>query len=153
MHETTTNSCSVRGVRLYEMRHAEDVQRGHLAAMEFERDLPFTPKRCFITFQIPPEQVRGQHAHKECEQLLVCVSGHCDVAVDDGNRCERFRLDRPTMGVYVPPLVWASEFHHSPDSALMVFASHPYEPEDYIREYDEFLALTASSKAIEALPP
>lgn len=142
LHETTTNSCSVRGVRLYEMRCAEDAVRGHLAALEFERDLPFMPKRCFITFDVPPDQTRGQHAHKQCAQLLVCVSGHCRVAVDDGMRCEKFLLDRPSVGVYVPPLIWASEFDHSPGAALMVFASRPYEPDDYIREYDEFLALT-----------
>lgn len=113
--------------------------------MEFERDLPFTPRRCFFTFQIPPEQIRGQHAHRKCSQLLVCVTGHCYVCVDDGRHRERIRLDRPTLGVYVPPMVWASEYQHSPDSTLMVLASHPYEPEDYIHRYDEFLDLTSNA--------
>ncbi len=139
LFKTDIACCSVRGVRLCEMRSVRDDARGHLMVVEFEQDLPFLPRRCFMTYQIPSAQTRGQHAHKECAQFLICVHGRCQLAVDDGTHREEFRLDRPTFGVYVPPMIWASEFDHSEDSVLMVLASHPYAPEDYIRDYREFV--------------
>lgn len=141
LYHTRVRTCSVRGVRLYEMKHIRDDVRGHLTVGEFERELPFIPRRYFITFQIPCEQTRGEHAHKACAQFLVCVSGQCRVAVDDGEHRQEFFLNHPAKGIFVPPMVWASEFDHSPESALLVFASHRYEPEDYIRDYQEFVSL------------
>ena len=138
IHETTIENCSVRGVRLFEMRHVVDRVRGNLAALEFTQDLPFMPQRVFLTYGIPSLRTRGEHAHKMCEQFLVCVHGECHVRVDDGENCEEFCLNRPTFGVLVPPMVWAQEHLHSMDSVLMVLASSPYEPEDYIRDYSEF---------------
>lgn len=144
---TTGRSCAVRGVRLFEMRHVVDYERGDLTVGEFGRDMPFIPQRYFITFGIPSAQVRGEHAHKRCAQFLLCVSGRCNLVVDDGfNRCE-FRLDRPSLGVYVPPMVWATEHRHTADSALLVFASRPYEPDDYIRDYAAFRALARRMKS------
>ena len=139
LYHTRVKTCSVRGVRLFDMRHIRDDVRGHLTVGEFERELPFIPRRYFITFQIPSEQTRGEHAHKSCAQFLISVSGQCRVAVDDGQHREEFCLNHPAQGILVPPMVWASEYDHSPDSALLVFASHRYEPEDYIRDYQEFI--------------
>lgn len=138
IRETVIESCSVRGVRLYEVRNVVDHVRGHLAAVEFTQDLPFVPQRYFLTYGIPSSQTRGEHAHLRCEQFLVCVHGECHLTVDDGEHREEFCLNRPTFGVLVPPLVWAVEHSHSPDSVLMVLASRPYEAEDYLRDYDEF---------------
>ena len=73
------------------------------------------------------------------------MRGSCAVVVDDGIQREEFLLDRPTFGVYVPPMVWATEYKHSPDSTLMVFASHHYDPGDYIRDYKTFLSLVAKA--------
>ena len=67
------------------------------------------------------------------------LRGSCAVLVDDGTEREEFSLDHPTLGIYVPPMVWATEYKHSHDSTLMVFASHSYDATDYIRDYDEFL--------------
>jgi len=131
----------VRGVRAFQLPFISD-PRGNLTVGEFERGLPFAPLRYFITFDVPSASMRGEHAHKECEQFLICVRGSCNVVVDDGTQREEFVLDRPTFGVYVPPMVWATEYKHSADSTLMVFASHHYDPADYIRDYDEFLAAT-----------
>lgn len=130
----------VRGVRAHELPYISD-PRGNLTVGEFGKTLPFVPQRYFITFDVPSFHLRGEHAHHVCEQFLVCVRGSCAVVVDDGERREEFLLDRPTFGVYVPPMVWATEYKHSPDSTLLVFASHHYAPEDYIRNYDEFLIL------------
>lgn len=129
---------AVRGVQTYRLPVIID-PRGNLSVAEFGRHLPFLPKRFFMTFEVPGEHLRGEHAHRECDQFLLCVKGACSVAVDDGNRREEYRLDHPVFGIRIPPMVWATEYDHSPDSVLVVFASHYYDPEDYIRDYDEFL--------------
>lgn len=130
----------VKGVSTYVVPYIHDA-RGNLTVGEFGRPLPFLPKRYFITFDIPSETTRGEHAHRECHQFLLCVRGRCTVLVDDGHEKQEFVLDRPTFGIHVPPMVWAAEYGHSPDSTLMVFASHYYDPDDYVRDYDEFLCL------------
>ena len=131
---------SVRGVTLHELPFITD-PRGNLTVGEFERTVPFRPKRYFITFDVPNERIRGEHAHRECHQFLVCVRGSCAVVVDDGFQREEHLLDRPTLGIHVPPMIWAIEYKHSADSTLMVFASDFYDPDDYIRDYREFQAL------------
>lgn len=141
IHETTSETCSVQGVRIFELRHVLDTKRGNLTALEFGDDLPFIPQRFFWTYGIPSLQTRGEHAHRTCFQFLVCVHGECHLRVDDGENYEEFCLNRPTLGVLVPPMVWATEHLHSADSVLMVLASHPYEPEDYIRDRSQFLAM------------
>lgn len=132
-------SSRVKGVRLFRLPHIRD-HRGSLTVGEFQIAIPFMPVRYFMTFDVPEKNIRGEHAHLECEQFLVCVTGSCSVLVDDGREREEFVLDDPALGIYVPPMVWAAEFNHSPDSRLLVFASHHYDPGDYIRDYDEFLA-------------
>ncbi|MCX6837352.1 MAG: FdtA/QdtA family cupin domain-containing protein [Verrucomicrobia bacterium] len=147
IHETVSEACSVRGVRLFELRHVVDHVRGNLTAAEYGRELPFMPQRCFLTYAIPSQQTRGEHAHRTCAQFLVCAHGECHLCVDDGENREEFCLNRPTFGVLVPPLVWASEHLHSSDSVLLVLASHLYEPEDYIRDYREFLTIVGTRGA------
>ncbi len=151
--KTYARICGVRGVRLYDMRHVDDQSRGNLTVGEFGRELPFIPRRYFITYDIPSAQTRGEHAHRRCEQFLICVSGRCNLALDDGIHRVELRLDRPSFGVYVPPMVWATEFKHTADSALLVFASRPYEPEDYIRDYSDFLQLARLGKNKESKLP
>ncbi len=141
LHEMQMHPCTVRGVRLYEMRHVVDPVRGNLTVAEFGETLPFLPKRFFVTSGVPSDQVRGEHAHHLCSQFLVCTHGECHLLVDDGEHCEEFCLNRPTLGVLVPPMIWASEHLHSADSTLLVLASHPYDPADYIRDYAEYLAM------------
>ena len=148
IHDTTIETCSVRDVRLYEMRHVVDPARGNLTALEFARELPFSPQRIFMTYGIPSQRTRGEHAHRNCVQFLVCVHGECHLSVDDGENCEEFCLNRPTHGVLVPPMVWAKEHLHSADSVLLVLASRPYEPEDYIRDYTEFMGMMKGWKAL-----
>ena len=128
----------VRGVKAYDIPYVSD-PRGNLTVGEFEKELPFTPKRYFLTFDVPSAKLRGEHAHKSCHQFLICVRGSCAVVVDDGVNREEFLLNRPTFGVHVPPMIWATEYKHSVDSTLLVFASEHYDPEDYIREYGVFL--------------
>jgi UDP-2-acetamido-3-amino-2,3-dideoxy-glucuronate N-acetyltransferase len=117
--------------------------RGSLTSGEFPTELlPFVPRRWFIVYGAPSRELRGGHAHRECHQFLICVAGSLTVAVDDGLSRAEALLDRPTLGIHIPPVVWGSQFRYEPDSVLLVLASHPYSAGDYIREYEEFLAVT-----------
>jgi hypothetical protein len=100
-------------------------------------------ERYFVVFDVPSKEVRGEHAHHQCEQFLVCVKGSVSLLVDDGQCSEEVRLDRPSIGVHVAPLVWAVQYKYTPDAVLLVFASHPYDANDYIRNYDDFLEAVA----------
>jgi len=128
----------VTGVTLHKLSLAKDI-RGTLAVGEFLHNVPFEPKRYFIVFDVPSTQVRGEHAHRLCKQFLVCVAGTCSVMVDDGEAREEFLLDRPTLGIYLPPMTWGVQYKYSKDAVLLVFASDYYDPADYIRDYREFL--------------
>jgi len=110
--------------------------RGSLAATEFQTDLPFAPQRFFTVYKVPSRDVRGQHAHRHCEQLLICLSGSVTCLFD--NLDERFTvvLDDPSLGLHMPALTWGAQYNYSPDAVLGVFASLPYDDSDYIRDYD-----------------
>jgi UDP-2-acetamido-3-amino-2,3-dideoxy-glucuronate N-acetyltransferase len=129
----------VRGVTVHEMLLVNDM-RGDLSVGEFERQVPFAARRYFMVFDVPSEDVRGEHAHRECRQFLLCVRGRCHVMVDDGDKREEIVLDRPDLGLYLPPMTWTTHYRHSADALLLVFASDYYDPADYIRDYSEFLA-------------
>lgn len=116
--------------------------RGNLSVSEFPQDIPFNPKRYFLVFDVPNQEVRGAHAHKECQQFLICVKGSVSVMVDDGNARAEVVLDSPDLGVYIPPLVWGTQYRYTEDAVLLVFASHPYDDADYIRDYQTFQAIT-----------
>lgn len=130
---------SVPGVTLHRLTLAEDL-RGSLSAGEFSSQVPFLPKRYFIVFDVPGKDVRGEHAHRECHQFLVAARGSLAVVVDDGTNSEEILLDDPTIGLYLPPMIWAVQYKYSADALLLVFASEHYDPADYVRDYDEFLA-------------
>ena len=135
---------AIRGVATYEMPLFRD-PRGNLTVGEFERTLPFIPKRFFMSLDVPSFDLRGEHAHRTCHQFLLCVYGSCAVVVDDGVNREEFFLDRPTFGIHIPPMVWATEYKHSADSRLLVLASEYYDPTEYIRDYRAFLREAATA--------
>jgi acetyltransferase-like isoleucine patch superfamily enzyme len=125
--------------RLHRFRHVSDL-RGDLCVAELEHELPFLPRRHFVVYNVPSEKTRGEHAHHRCHQLLICVHGACAVVVDDGMARREVRLDTPEIGLHLPPLTWATQYKYTRDAVLLVFASEPYDPVDYIRDYREFLA-------------
>ena len=131
--------------RLIELPRIVDA-RGNLTVGEFGRSIPFHPQRYFIVYQVPLVETRGEHAHRECHQLLVGVRGRLSVIADDSRHREEFLLDRPNVGLYLPPMVWGIQYKYSPDAVLLVFASHYYDAEDYIRNYDQFLALAGAAR-------
>jgi acetyltransferase-like isoleucine patch superfamily enzyme/dTDP-4-dehydrorhamnose 3,5-epimerase-like enzyme len=132
----------VRGVTLHELPHIRDM-RGSLSVGEFERSIPFAARRYFLVFDVSSREVRGEHAHRACHQFLVCVSGSCSVVADDGVNRREFLLDRPNLGIYLPPMTWGTQYKYSSNTVLLVFASDYYDATDYIRDYSEFKALTA----------
>lgn len=125
---------------LIELPNVIDV-RGNLTFAEFERHIPFEVKRYFLVYQVPLIEIRGEHAHKKCHQFLICVRGRLSVIGDNGSCRVEYILDRPNMGFYMPPMTWGTQYKYSPDAVLLVFASHYYDSDDYIRGYDEFLRL------------
>ncbi|MBL8818205.1 MAG: WxcM-like domain-containing protein [Planctomyces sp.] len=127
----------VPGVRLLRLPQFQDM-RGALVPIEFTRDLPFVPVRCFNVFGVENKRVRGEHAHRTCHQFLISLTGSCRVLVDNASVRQVIRLSSPTQGLYVPPMIWASQHHFSPGTVLMVLASHPYQPDDYIRDFDAY---------------
>ena len=134
----TVGTDLVGGARLIAITVATDL-RGSLAAVELGRDLPFVPARFFAVFGVPSTDVRGEHAHRRCAQVLVCLRGSVKCIVDDGSRRDEVQLDHPGVGLYMPPMTWGTQFGYSHDAVLGVFASLPYDGGDYIRDYDKFL--------------
>ena len=131
---------------LVNLKTASDT-RGSLVFAEAMDAIPFTPQRIFLVHQVPSIETRGGHAHKECHQFLVCVSGSVHVSVDDGESKFEFMLDKPNLAIYMPPQTWGTQYKYSADAVLLVAASHPYDPEDYIRTYSDFIALKEGKEA------
>ena len=121
------------------MRQISD-PRGSLIVSEIASELPFEPKRIFSIFQVPSSEIRGEHAHKKCAQFIICLTGTVRILLDNGCTRREVILDRPEMGIYMPPMIWGTQYRYSPDATLLILASLEYQSEDYIRNYDEFIA-------------
>jgi len=138
LDETISSKSIVDGVALIKFKHVDDM-RGNLTEVGLQRDLPFSAKRVFLVQSVPGSRIRGEHAHKECHQCLVCVNGSVSVIVDNGKEREEFCLSKPNEGLHLPPYIWGIQYKYSSDAVLMVYASHDYDSEDYIRDYNQFL--------------
>ena len=136
--QASATEIGVSGVTLHQMKRVADI-RGNLSVGDFSRDVPFRPERFFFVFDVPSIETRGQHAHRHCHQFLICVKGSCSVVADDGRNRAEVVLATPDLGLYLPPRIWGIQYKYSRDAVLLVFASDPYDPDDYIRSYAEFL--------------
>lgn len=115
-------------------------ERGNLVVIEGEgMDIPFDIKRVFYIYGSDSTVVRGQHANRETEFLLVNVSGTSKVRVDNGNESAVIELDKPRMGLYLSSMLWKDMYDFSEDSVLLVLASRHYDGKEYIRDYDEYI--------------
>ncbi len=117
-------------------------ERGQLVAIEEYKDIPFTIKRVYYMYETEKGVVRGYHAHKSLQQILICIHGSCKISLDNGREKKIVALEKPYEGLYVSENMWREMFDFSSDAVLMVLASDLYDESDYIRSYDEFLAWT-----------
>ena len=113
--------------------------RGQLIALEEFKDIPFRIKRVYYMYDTADGFVRGKHAHKHLEQILVCIHGSCKIKLDNGYEQKIVPLEKPYEGLYVPNNMWREMYDFSEGAVLLVFASELYDESDYIRDYDEFL--------------
>ena len=120
--------------------------RGNLTFIEGGRHVPFDIKRIYYLYDVPGGAERGGHAHKGLEQLIIAMSGSFDILLDDGVRKKRFHLNRSYFGLYVCPMIWREMDNFSSGAVCLVLASNLYDPEDYYRDYDQFLRALKSSQ-------
>ncbi len=111
---------------------------GNLTVVENNSNFPFDVKRVFYLYDIAGGENRGAHSHKECHQFLIAASGSFEVSLDDGNYKRQIFLNRPDMGLHIPPGIWASEINFSSGAICLVLASHHYNEADYVRDYNTF---------------
>ena len=126
--------------RLLEFNEKGD-ERGKLVIIEGSKDVPFEVKRLFYIYGSDHDVVRGKHANRDSEFVLINVSGTSKVMVTDGKEKRIIELTKPRQGVYLPKLVWKEMYDFSPDSVLLVLASTHYDCDEYIRNYDEYLRM------------
>lgn len=131
--------------RLIELPRVDD-RRGSLSFIEGGNHVPFHIARVYYLYNLPIEAERGSHAHKKLEQLMIAISGNFDVVLDDGINKRTFHLDRPNRGLLISRMHWRELASFSPGAVCMVLASLPYDKDDYIRNYQEFLVAAERSR-------
>lgn len=114
-------------------------ERGNLVVIEGEQDIPFSIKRIFYMYGSDPDIIRGQHANRISSFVLVNVSGTSKVRITDGEEEIIVILDKPRMGIYIPPMYWKDMYDFSSDSVLLVLSDEHYDSNEYIRDYSEYL--------------
>jgi dTDP-4-dehydrorhamnose 3,5-epimerase-like enzyme len=134
---------SVDDCKLLELPVIQNPQ-GNLTFIEEQRHVPFPIARVYYLYDVPGGAMRGGHAHRELEQLIVAVSGSFDVILDDGSKRRNVTLNRSRIGLYMPTMIWRELVNFSSGSVCMVIASAYYDEGDYYRDYDEFRAATGA---------
>lgn len=119
--------------------HGDD--RGQLVAIEENKDLPFDIKRVYYIYETLPGVRRGFHAHRNLQQILLCVNGSCKIHLDNGHDTAEVTLDKPNEGLYIANDMWREMYDFTPGTVLLVLASEYYDEADYIRNYDDFIKM------------
>ncbi|MGR5116737.1 sugar 3,4-ketoisomerase [Photobacterium damselae] len=125
-------------IKLIEFNQLGD-DRGGLVSLEQNKNIPFDIKRVYYIFDTKEDVARGFHAHKDLQQVAICVKGSCRFILDNGAQRESIILDKPNMGLFIDSMMWREMHDFSDDCVLMVIANHHYDEADYIRDYDDFL--------------
>lgn len=125
--------------------HGDD--RGQLVAIEAMKDLPFAIRRVYYIYDTLPGVRRGFHAHKNLQQILVCVSGSCKIHLDNGTDTAEVTLDKPNVGLYIANDMWREMYDFTPGAVLLVLASEHYDEADYIRNYEDFIKMIKEGQA------
>jgi dTDP-4-dehydrorhamnose 3,5-epimerase-like enzyme len=126
------------GWKLVNLKEIPD-PRGKLTVIESLKDVPFDIKRIYYIYGVSPATSRGFHAHKTLSQVVIAVSGEFKIELNDGQTTKRFLMNKPNIGLFIPPGIWREMFDFSVDAVCLVLASDFYLESDYIRDYDEFL--------------
>ena len=127
-------------IRIIEFPKIED-NRGNLSFLESQIHIPFEIARAYWIYDVPGGEVRGGHAYKELEEVIIALSGSFDVALDDGRGAEQiYHLNRSYRGLFVPQMIWRQLRHFSTNSVALIVASLPYNVDYYIYNYNEFLS-------------
>ena len=132
--KTSVYDCSI-----IELDRHHSARKGDISVVENGETVPFETKRVYYLYDVPGGVERGGHAHKELKQLIVAVSGSFTVVLDDGVTKRSFTLNRPYMGLLVAPGIWRVLEDFSSGSVCLVLASEMYDPDDYIKDYSEFI--------------
>ncbi|MEO8400904.1 MAG: FdtA/QdtA family cupin domain-containing protein [Gammaproteobacteria bacterium] len=129
---------SIKNCKLIDLpKHVDD--RGLLSFIESNQHIPFEIKRIFYLYDVPAQKSRGAHAHKTLQQFILSLGDSLDVEIDDGREKQRFHLNKPWKGLYIPPMIWTSVENFQSKSICMVLASDSYQESDYYRNYENFL--------------
>lgn len=121
-------------------------QRGNLSFAQNNTQIPFEIQRTYWLYDVPGGESRGGHAYRNTEEFVIAISGSFDVIVDDGKEKKTFHLNRSYYGLYIPKGLWRSMENFSTNSLALEFASTQYDPNDYIRDYDEYLKLKSNEE-------
>ncbi len=134
------------GAAIHRLHTVADL-RGTLSVAETGAGLPFVPLRTFVVYSVPGKEVRGERALRTCSLFMICISGSMSLLLDNGRVREEIVLDKPEIGIHVPPMLWTVQYKFSADAVLLVLASDRYQPDDYIRDYEVFARLKESPPA------
>lgn len=124
--------------------HTNDT--GSLSFLEAERHIPFDIRRVYYIYDVQGDSRRGFHAHRDLQQVLICIHGSCKILMDDGKEKQIVQLDKPNEGLLIENTIWREMYDFSPGAVLLVMASQYYDEADYIRNYDEFLAFVKENE-------
>lgn len=133
MNENIVYDCTI-----IELDKHHSKRKGNISVVENNKDIPFEVKRVYYLYDIPGGKSKGAHTHKELSQLIISASRSFTVTLDDGNVKRTFHLNRPYQGLYVKPGIWRNFDDPLSGSVCLVLASHPYNENDYIRDYEDF---------------
>lgn len=128
----------IKACDLIELPHIHD-ERGSLSFVESDAHIPFSIERIYYLYDVPDAKVRGAHAHKQLQQLIIPISGSFDIELDDGESKKTFHLNRPDQGLYICPMIWRDLSNFSENAVCLVLASEKYDADEYIRDYEEFI--------------
>jgi hypothetical protein len=135
MHNSTVFNCNVLTLPKIHNR------AGNITALNNAMDIPFDVNRVYYLYDVPGGENRGGHAHKELQQLIVAISGSFDITIDDGRAKKTVSLNRPYFGLHIIPGIWRDLTNFSSGAICLVLASHKYDANDYIRNYEEFIRM------------
>lgn len=136
---------TVNDVKLIELPKFAD-PRGNLSFVEQNNHIPFEIKRTYWIYDVPGGEARGGHVYKETEEFVIAISGAFDVTVDDGKEKKKFSLNRSYYGLYIPKGLWREIENFSTNSFALEFASTPYNEDDYVRDYNDYLKLKSNGE-------